>query len=180
MCSYRNAGDADTWTLVTTRSQCTPANLVIQVLGFELLFQFYQYFIVWAVKFLCMSLTLRSKCAFSSFSNQTMPHLSLFPSLCKSCLLLSAQTAVYLPRWVDTSRAVCCTVVLLSKASHFPALSAHCMFALRVVAVCVVFSMCQQWGCTWRVNSFLMPSAGGILKLHEQAFMCCMRNMRVS
>lgn len=38
--------------LVTTRSQCTPANLVIQVVCFELLFQFYQYFIVWAVKVL--------------------------------------------------------------------------------------------------------------------------------
>lgn len=34
--------------LVTTRSQCTPANLVIHVLGFELLFHFYQYFTVWA------------------------------------------------------------------------------------------------------------------------------------
>lgn len=53
---------------------------------------------------------------------------------------------------------------------QFPALSVLCMFAFRVVAgSAVVSKVCQQWDCMLRLNSFLIPSAGGSGKMHGQS-----------
>lgn len=98
---------------------------------------------------------------------------------CKSCLLLSAQTAVYLPWWVIGSRASH-FIIILPSLFHFPnhkfpaALSVLCMFAFRVGSLLKLFlTLGLLWDWMLRLNGFLMPPAGGSGKLHEESCSVC-------